>query len=231
MSDLSTGVVLPAYRADIDQLNSYIQEIREELSPEKIVVEYDEPRDVENLDDSVILESFDERRGKGEAIRHGFDLLETDILLFADSDGSASASSLEKIIAPIESGEAGLSVGSRRHPDTEDIYHRTYIRRALGDLLARTARAILEPELYDYQCGAKAIKKNTWREIEGSISKDGFGFDLELVVETEKHGFQIAEVPINWEDKPGSTVSIIGDSLNIGRTVLELSLRTRRSKL
>lgn len=228
MSDPSVGVVLPAYRADIDRLNKYIAEIRDELSPEKIIVEYDEPEDIENLDKSVILEGFKERRGKGAAIRHGFNLLETDIFVFADSDGSVPSNALKNIIEPIRAEEADLSIGSRRHPDAESIRHRTYIRKVLGDILARAARVALEPEIYDYQCGAKAISRDAWQEVEGSLSKNGFGFDLEFVAQSKNHGFQTAEIPIEWEDKPGSTVSVVKDSLRIGKVLLELHVRRYR---
>lgn len=223
MSDLSIGVVIPAYQADIEDLNQYIEEIEKALSPEEIIVEYDEPENIEKLDDSVTLETFEERRGKGAAIRHGFNLLETDVLLFADSDGSAPPTALEKITEPIKEDEADLSVGSRRHPDTEAVFHQTYVRRFLGDLLAWTAKTVLEPSIYDYQCGAKAITREAWDEVGSSITNDGFGFDLELIVEVEKHGFHITEVPISWEDKPGSTVLVFKDSVSIGRTLLKLS--------
>lgn len=227
MSEKTLGIVLPAYQIDPDQLNYYLEKLHDQFSPEKIILEYDKPKHVDEIEGEVSIQSFDRRRGKGAAIKHGFNLLDTDILLFADSDGSVSPENLRRIVEAVKEG-ASLAVGSRRHPDTKSAYHRTYIRKFLGDLLARIAGTMLEPSLYDYQCGAKAIAKEEWQQIEGDISQDGFGFDLELIVESGRHGFQIVEVPVEWVDKPGSTVSVVKDSFNIGKVLLELSWTRNR---
>lgn len=222
MPNNSLGIVLPAYKADPDKLIEYIESLQNDLSPDEIIIEYDKPENTEEIPSSINLQTFETRRGKGTAIKHGFNELETDILVFADSDGSVPSESLLDIIKAIESG-ADLAVGSRRHPKAESGYHQTYVRKILGDLLAKIASTLLEPDLYDYQCGAKAIKKDKWNEIEKDVTEKGFGFDLELIFEADRNDFQIKEIPVDWIDKPGSTVSVIGDSFEIGKILIELS--------
>ena len=49
-----------------------------------------------------------------------------------------------------------------------------------------------------------------------SISRiDGYGFDLELLYIAQRRGYQIAEVPINWADQPGSKVLVLRDGLRM----------------
>ena len=88
MSEKSLGVVLPAYQIDPNQLNNYLEELQNQLSPKEIILEYDKPKYAEEIEGEVNIQSFDSRRGKGAAIKHGFNMLDTDILLFSDSDGS-----------------------------------------------------------------------------------------------------------------------------------------------
>lgn len=222
MSNNSIGIVLPAYKIDPGKLNEYIDRLQNSISLDEIIIEYDQPDSAEEISSNVNLQSFERRRGKGAAIKHGFNVLETDILIFTDSDGSVPVESLIDIIEAIEEG-ADLAVGSRRHPKAESGYHQTYVRKILGDLLAKIAGTFLDPDLYDYQCGAKAIKKDKWNEIEQNITENGFGFDLELIFEAGKNNFQIQEVPVEWIDQPGSTVSVVKDSYKIGKVLLELS--------
>ena len=222
MPNDSLGIVLPAYKVDLEKLNEYIEAMDDDLSPEEIIVEYDNPENTEGISSDVNLQIFQSRRGKGAAIKHGFNELETDILIFADSDGSVPTESLIEIIEAIRDG-ADLAAGSRRHPEAESGYHQTYVRKILGDLLAKVAGTLLEPDLYDYQCGAKAIRKDKWDEIEENITKTGFGFDLELIHEAGKNNFNIQEVPVEWIDQPGSTVSVVRDSYRISKVLFELS--------
>jgi len=44
---------------------------------------------------------------------------------------------------------------------------------------------------------------------------DGYGFDLELLYVAQRRGYQIAEVPINWADQPGSKVRVLRDGLRM----------------
>ena len=44
-----------------------------------------------------------------------------------------------------------------------------------------------------------------------SLTTDGFGFDVELLLLAQRRGYAIAEVAINWADQPGSKVSVLTD--------------------
>jgi len=77
----SLGVVVPAYRPDVDRLGSYVTALDERLAPARILIELDAPRPgvVEALKGgpaSVSVSSS--RRGKGRAIAAGFDRLVAD---------------------------------------------------------------------------------------------------------------------------------------------------------
>ncbi|MDS0222151.1 glycosyltransferase [Haloarcula sp. S1AR25-5A] len=227
----SVGVVLPAYRPDTDQLGTYIAAINDALAPQTIVVELDAPRDgvPESLRSlPVEVHTVPYRRGKGAAITAGFERLDTDVLAFVDADGSTPVGSLEQILDPVINGRTDLAVGSRRHPDATIASHQTFARRFLGDGFAWLAGQLLDARLYDYQCGAKAIDAAAWERVRDHLYEPGFAWDVELIAITAALDLCIEEVPIEWEDKPGSTVSPIRTSIDLLQALLTARHRAKQ---
>ncbi|MFQ3294323.1 MAG: glycosyltransferase involved in cell wall biosynthesis [Halobacteriales archaeon] len=226
----SVGVVVPAYSPDVPTLENYVQSLREQLNPAEIRIELDDPKEgVESALESlpVIVNTVPERRGKGAAITAGFEALETDVLAFADADGSTPTESVGDVVAPIQEGRADLAVGSRRHPDARVQSHQTIARRYLGDGFAWLARQLLDADLYDYQCGAKAISQETWARVRDHLYESGFAWDIELVAMAAALDYRLTEVPVVWEDKPESTVSPVSTAVEMGVALLAARHRSR----
>jgi len=227
----SLGVVVPAYRPDVAVLSEYVRAIEERLDPAEIRIELDAPAPsvTDRLRDlPATVAVADVRRGKGAAITHGFEALSTDVRAFADADGSTPAGALASVVDPVASGDAALAVGSRRHPESRVHSHQTYGRRWLGNAFAFLARLALSVPLYDFQCGAKAIDADAWGAVRDHLYEPGFAWDLELVAIADALGYRIDEVPIAWEDQPGSTVSPVGTSLALARALVVVRHRARR---
>ncbi|AEN05057.1 glycosyltransferase [Halolamina sp.] len=212
----SVGLVVPAYRPDVERLSSFVKALDERLEPTEFRIELDDP----GPGDAAALASLpatvnvaDRRRGKGAAITEGFEALSTDVLAFADADGSTPADSVANVISAVESGEFDLAAGSRRHPKATVKSHQKVLRRFLGDGFAWLARRLLGPNLHDYQCGAKAVSANFWARLRRHLYESGFAWDIELIAVAGALGGRIAEVPVVWEDQPASTVDPITDSV------------------
>lgn len=223
MDEPSLGVVLPAYRPDVDVLATYVESIEARLAPDALRVELDDPGPgvVEGLEGLPgTLNVADHRRGKGAAITDGFEALHVDVLAYADADGSTPADSLGDVVDPVRAGEVSVAIGSRRHPAAEVRSHQTLVRRRLGDAFAATARRLLDAPLYDFQCGAKALSAEAWRSLRDHLYEPGFAWDVELIAMTTALDLPLVEIPIVWEDQPGSTVSPLRTSLALGRALL-----------
>jgi len=228
----SLGVVIPAFRPDVGRLRSYLHDLESELDPGVIRVELDDPdaeteRALSAIDlPELEVHSVQHRRGKGAAITAGFEALSTDRLAFADADGSTSAAELTRVIEALET--ADLTVGSRRHPESTVVGHRTLVRRLLGDGFARIARRVLDPPLYDYQCGAKALTAGAWGALRQHLYEPGFAWDLELIAVAGALGLSVREVPIAWTDQPGSTVDPIRTTLSMAAALAVTRHRAKR---
>lgn len=214
----SVGLVVPAYQPNVDRLSRYVRALDERLAPAEFRIELDDPApgDAEALADlPATVNVADRRRGKGAAVTDGFDALSTDVLAFADADGSTPADSVADVISPVISGAFDLAAGSRRHPEAQVASHQKTLRRFLGDGFAWLARQLLVPNLHDYQCGAKAVSANFWSRLRRHLTESGFAWDIELLAVTGALGGKIAEVPVVWEDKPESTVDPVSDTISM----------------
>ncbi|RLM59806.1 glycosyltransferase [Halobellus sp. Atlit-31R] len=230
----SVGIVVPAYRPDPERLGAYLRALAARLDPEVVRVELDAPQAdlrprLDTLPDCVEIAAVDARRGKGAAITAGFEALvdDVDVLAFADADGSTPATSFSAVVDAVTSGRADVATGSRRHPDADVASHQTFARRRLGDGFAWLARRFLDERLYDYQCGAKALSADAWRDVRAHLYEPGFAWDIELVAVAGALDHRLAEIPVRWEDRPGSTVSPIRTTLRLGRALVTARHRAR----
>lgn len=206
----TVGIVVPAFRPDVPVLRRYLDMLDAVVDPTVIRVELDDPEPavLTALEDAPAeIHVAETRRGKGAAITDGFEALETDVLAFADADGSTPAESVDSVIGAVLNGEAELAVGSRRHPDADIRSHQTVLRQRLGDGFAWIARRFLDVPLYDYQCGAKAMSRETWQAIRTHLYESGFAWDIEVIAMAGAFDRRIEEVPVAWEDHPESTVA------------------------
>jgi hypothetical protein len=228
----SVGVVVPAYDPAVDTLAAYVAALHDVVEPAVVRIELDSPDDatLAALDDvDADVNAVDARRGKGAAITAGFEALAADVdaLAFADADGATPAESIADVVAAVADDGVDVAVGSRRHPDADVKTHQTFARRYLGDAFARLARETLGVDLYDFQCGAKAISTPAWRRVRSHLYEPGFAWDVELIAVAAALDCTITEVPVTWLDQPDSTVSPIATPLELGRCLLRSRHRSK----
>jgi hypothetical protein len=226
----SLGLVIPVFRPDVDRLKRYIWELNSHLNPDTIRLELDDPS--EDVIDAVrdlpaTFHSVPRRRGKGAAITSGFEALDTKVYAFVDADGATPVDSFKDVLDPVFTEDADLSVGSRRHPQASVADHQTVVRRFLGDRFVRMARWLLDANLFDYQCGAKAITSGCWSEIKEFLREPGFAWDIELIAVAAARGATITEIPVVWKDQPGSTVDPVRDTFRMFRGLIAARHRAK----
>jgi len=227
----TVGLVIPAYRPDVDRLEAYVEALDDALDVDTVRIELDAPNVAvtEALTElPATVSSVPYRRGKGAAVTAGFEALETDVLAFADADGATPANSVADVVARVRDTSTDLAVGSRRHPDATVHSHQTLARRYLGDAFAWLARRLLAVDLYDYQCGAKAITAEGWDSAREHLYEPGFAWDVELVAIAGALELRVEEVPVEWNDRPGSTVSPMRTSVRLARALVSARHRAKR---
>lgn len=229
----TVGLVIPAFRPNVETLRAYVLELCDRLEPATIRIELDDPsaETVAQLESvPATVNAVDARRGKGAAITAGFRALETDVYAFADADGSTSVDSVAAVVDRVREHRHGaaLAVGSRRHPRSAVVSTQSAVRERFGDAFAWLARRLLSVPISDYQCGAKAIDGDVWAAVADHLREPGFAWDVELIALVDALGYRIEEVPVTWADAPETTVSSVATPLELTRGVVCARHRAKR---
>lgn len=162
----------------------------------------------------------DRNRGKGAAVRRGVLAARLGHVLFTDVDLSTPIEETSKLRAALVRG-ADVAIGSRRLAESDVQVHQPWLRELAGRTFSRLVSLLLLPGIRDSQCGFKAFRRSTARELFGRQRLEGFGFDAEVLWLARRLGYRVAEVPIAWRDDRGSNVRLVRDSggmlLDLGR--------------
>ncbi len=153
-----------------------------------------------------------QNRGKGFSVRRGMRAAKHDWVLFSDADESAPISEVEKLLQAAGAGEHDVAIGSRALNPSLIGTHQPKYREVLGRLFNFNVRLVTGLNLADTQCGFKLFSRRAAWQIASQQRLDRFGFDVELLYLARKMGYSIAEVPIRWNNAPGSSVGM-GDGL------------------
>jgi glycosyltransferase involved in cell wall biosynthesis len=164
--------------------------------------------------DQVVV--LPENRGKGAAIRAGVAAARGRTVAFTDADLAYSPDQLLRVVGEVESGW-DVAVGSRRHPDTTHIRGAGRLRELGSRAVNLLAMGVLLSHPHDTQCGLKAFRSDVAATVFGLGRVDRFAFDIEVLHLVERHGFTIAEVPVQLEMGERSTVRLARDTLRLLR--------------
>lgn len=167
--------------------------------------------------------------GKGAAIRLGMQAAQGRLQLFADADGAAPIEELERLEQAMTQG-ADIAIGSRTLASRDSRYtvHARLHRSVLGSLFNAVVQRMGLRGIQDTQCGFKLFRKPVAQDLFSVATVNGYGLDLELLYLATRRGYRIAEVPINWSDRPGSKVRPFRDGIAMLCSLLSVRRRDGR---
>lgn len=67
----------------------------------------------------------------------------------------------------------------------------------------------------DTQCGFKIFTRESARRIFEQTNVEGWIFDIEVLSLAQRCGMPIVEMPVSWEEVPGSKMSLLRDSIRM----------------
>lgn len=149
---------------------------------------------------------FEASIGKGGAILEGFKLAQGDVIAFVDADGATGPEELHRLTQDI--GEYQVVIASRWLPGARILTKQSPARRIASRGFNLLVRLLLGLPFRDTQCGAKVFTKQAVDDVLGELETPRFAFDVDLLYKLKMRGYNIAEVPTVWENKPQSTLSL-----------------------
>ena len=165
------------------------------------------------------------RPGKGLAVRTGLLATRAPFVGFCDADMATDLSALDTVISLLTAGKP-LVVGSRGLAASVVTVRHSAIRRGGAVVFRAMARQVV-PDTTDTQCGFKFFAGPLARAAALRLRTPGFAFDIELMAICQRLGATLTEIPVHWQDMPGSTFSVPRHSAAALREVAAIWLRQR----
>ncbi len=149
-------------------------------------------------------------KGKGDAVRLGFDIANGDILTILDADLTVPPEDLPKFYNAIASGKGDFINGSRLVYPMEKEAMR--FLNLLGNKFFSLAFTwLLDQPFKDTLCGTKVIFKNDYKRLIANRKFfgdfDPFG-DFDLIFGAHKLNLKIIEVPIRYRERTYGATNI-----------------------
>lgn len=174
--------------------------------------------------DDLVLILEDVARGKGRAVRTGFERAAGDIVMVQDADLELDPGEIPSLLAPIVEGRTDVVFGSR------------FKRRGRGDaplvgyagnlLLTWAADVLYFKRLTDILTCYKVMHAEVARSLD--LRCDGFDLDAEIACRLMRDGHLIVEVPVTYAPRGADEGKKL--SPGVGWSVLRAIVRVRLTR-
>jgi glycosyltransferase involved in cell wall biosynthesis len=154
---------------------------------------------VQNGQATLMLENvrflFQERnRGKGAALRRGFEVATGDVILVQDADLEYDPKDYAKLLEPILDGRADVVYGSRFLGGPQRVH---FFWHYVGyRLLTLLSDVLTNLKLTDMETCYKVFRREVLQGIH--FKSDRFGFEPECTAKVAKGNWRVYEVPISY---------------------------------
>jgi glycosyltransferase involved in cell wall biosynthesis len=155
-----------------------------------------------------------------EALKEG-----ADIVVMLHPDYQYDPTLLPEILAPIQSGEADIVLGSRFLSGSVVKQGMPWWKFLGNKFLTKLENWTLGLDLAEYHTGYRAYSRAVLEDIPFALNSDKFVFDQEMLVQAAHLGFRIKEVPVPTKYFPESSNASLVDSIVYGLSILFLLCR------
>ncbi len=152
-------------------------------------------RRLENTHPEIRVLRHERNRGKGAALRTGFNHATGDIVAVQDADLEYDPKDLKRLIVPIVEGRADVVLGSRFLSSGE---HRVlyFWHSMLNKFLTFVSNMFSDLNLTDMETCYKVFRREVIQAV--NIEEDRFGFEPEIVAKVAQMRVRIVEMGISY---------------------------------
>ena len=201
---MKISVIIPVYNeaSTIKEIVSRVQ--KTDLDKEIIIVDDCStdatPQHLKEISaqyENVQVLSHERNRGKGAALRTGFERANGDVIIIQDADLEYNPQEYGFLLSPILDGRADVVYGSRFLGGPHRVlFFWHYVGNKFLTLLAD---AFSNLNLTDMETCYKVFRKDVLNQIE--LKSNRFGFEPEFTMKVAKKGFRVYEVPISYSGR------------------------------
>lgn len=202
MGGMASGisVIIPAFNEE-KSIGHVLDDLPQEKLSEIIVINNgctDNTVDVAKSHGARVVQEI--RQGYGWACLKGIsELNDPSIVVFIDGDYSDYPEELEKLVVPIEEGEADFVLGSRMI--LSDSRAALLPQARYGNQLATFLIRLFFGHRFTDLGPFRAIRYASLKEI--GVVDTNFGWTVEMQIKAVKHGLRIMEIPVRYRKRIG----------------------------
>lgn len=156
-----------------------------------------------------------ENRGKGFAVKKGFEASAGQFIVFTDCDLPYSFKNISDVVHTLVDRKANAAIASRMHKKSvynirsENLSY-IYVRHTSGRAYNLLINFFTRLNIEDTQAGLKGFDRETAELVFSKMTIEGFSFDIDLLMCARVNNKVISDVPIEFNyDSEMSTVSFI----------------------
>jgi len=167
---------------------------------------------------TVILQSGE---GKGSAVREAFRMIESEIILMVDGDGTYLAENGLNMVKPLKDG-IDHTIGDRFYDMSPDAM--SLLNRVGNRLINMLFFKIYGEDFRDVLSGYHAFKKDSIKDL--FLTSEGFGIEIELGIRCVSRDISTEVVPISYRSRAGDSVAKLNpirDGIVIVKTLYKLA--------
>lgn len=199
---MKLSVVIPVYN-EIETINEILKRVQSVPHDKEIIVVDDRSTDgttelLSQISDNNITVLFHPvNRGKGSALRTGFERVTGDIVIIQDADLEYDPEEYGRLIGPILDGRADVVYGSRFTGGPQRVlFFWHYVGNKFLTLLSNMLTNV---NLSDMETCYKVFRAHLLEKI--TIKSDRFGFEPEITAKFAKLKCRIYEIPISYSGR------------------------------
>jgi glycosyltransferase involved in cell wall biosynthesis len=148
-------------------------------------------------DSSLKVFRHEVNRGKGAALRTGFEHAIGDYVIIQDADLEYDPNEYPRLLKPLLDGHADVVFGSRFLGG--GAHRVVYYWHYLGNkFLTTLSNMMTNVNLTDMEVCYKVFKRELIQEIAPTLKEERFGFEVEITSKVAKRHVRIYEVPISY---------------------------------
>ena len=217
------SIVIPVYN-EIETIHEILRQVSDvDVGLEKEIILVDDCstdgtreilEKISNNEDEIIAEMpvkgsqsirvifHEQNRGKGGALRTGFESVTGDIMVVQDADLEYEPQDFVRLIEPILDGKADVVYGSRflAGGRPEGILFSSFVANKVLTFISNILTGL---SLTDMETCYKVMKSSILKEL--NLTSDRFGIEPEITAKLAKRKARIAELPISYFGRDHAT--------------------------
>jgi glycosyltransferase involved in cell wall biosynthesis len=168
----------------------------------------------------------EKRQGKGHVVSTIFEVIQEDILVMVDGDGTYDSTAVHRLLAPILQGDADMMVAARLEQYGDKAFRKFHV--AGNQLVCWIINRMFNANISDIFSGYRAFTRDCAQLI--PITSHGFDVETELTMQSLYRGMVVKEIEAPYGERPAGSFSKLRTLPDGLRVLLRLFLLMRSYK-